>query len=84
MTPEAGAKREDRGLLPFALIVPKPCHTHDARSSKLRAFCCCAMAMEEGFLDKLNEFRAGRTLFEIASRQGFRENSNFNFAARGA
>ena len=33
---------------------------------------------------KLNEFRAGRTLFEVAPRQGFRENSNFNFAASGA
>ncbi len=39
---------------------------------------------EEGFLDKPNEFRAGRTLFEVGPRQGFRENSNFNFAASGA
>jgi hypothetical protein len=42
---------------------------------------CDSDGSEEGFLDKLNEFTAGRTLFEVAPRQGFRENSNFNFAA---
>ena len=57
-----------------------------ARTSKLRAFWLLrdSDGSEEGFLDKLNEFRAGRTLFEVAPRQGFRENSNFNFAASGA
>jgi len=57
----------------------KPASDGETAMQGLRAFSWCTMAMAASKASLIS-----RTLFEVAPRQGFRENSNFNFAASGA